>query len=580
MALSLPSLYEYAGSGHTGEGEGEPALVGVDNTGKQIGECGTGLGADVESQVVHEGHEGVSAGGSTIFFNVQAASASKCVKGAPAPKAAQVYARIGIPGAQTTVNVAGTSECASSASCNVTKAVTYEGSSEDGSRVFFTTTQALLPSDTDTSKQLYECELPGDGGATPAPAGVVNACPDLKAVSVAGAGEAAKVQSVVAMSEDGSRVYFTAAGVLTSEPDLSLSSGHQVAKLGGHNLYVWEAPTEGDPTGHTAFIATLKEASPEYAQATLDGRYLVFTTAVPKLTPGDTSTVAQAFRYDAQTGELIRISVGQNGFNNDGNTSEYPAELASTKLGANELEGRLTVSEDGSYIVFQSEDALTPQVQGSGHNVYEWHEGNVYLISDGTDTEPRARVMGIDASGTDIYFTTADKLVGQDTDESVDVYDARIDGGFPAPTPAPSCSGEACQGPPSGGLTPPQPGSTGSPAIGNLAAPPTGGVLGSTTHASGSAGKVQITKQSVKGSTVTLSVEVPAEGAISVSGSGLRSVKRSVTKSATYTLKLTFTKAGSASLRKHKRLKVKIEVLFTPGTGARSSAAKTVTFKA
>ncbi len=578
VEASLPSLYEYAGSGHTGEDGDVPALVGVDNENKQIGVCGTGLGADVETEVVHAGHEGVSAGGSTIFFNVEA---SKCAKGAPGPKAAQVYARIGIPGAQTTVNVAGTSECASSAACNVTKPVTYEGSSEDGSRVFFTTTQALLPSDTDTTKDIYECELPGDGGATPAPSGVVNACPDPKAVSVTGTGEAAKVQSVVAISEDGSRVYFTAAGVLTSEPDLSLSSGHQVAKLGGHNLYVWEAPTEGDPTGHTAFIATLKgsEASPEYAQATPDGRYLVFTTAAPKLTPGDTSTVAQAFRYDAQTGELIRVSVGQNGFNNNGNTSEYPVELASTQLGHIDL-GRLTVSEDGSYIVFQSEDALTPQVQGSGHNVYEWHEGNVYLISDGTDTEPRARVMGIDASGADIYFTTADRLVGQDTDESRDVYDARIDGGFPAPTPAASCSGEACQGPPSGGPAAPLLGSIAPPAIGNLAASPTGGVLGSTTQASGSAGKVQITKQSVKGSTVTLSVKVPAGGVVSVSGSGLRRIRRSVSKSATYTLKLTVTKAGSASLRKHKRLKVKIEVLFTPSTGARSSAAKTVTFKA
>jgi len=568
--IARPSLYEYAGSGHTGEGDDVPALVGVDNAGGQIGECGTGLGADVEPEISRTVHNGVSAGGSTIFFNVQG---HRCAKAATGPASDQLYARIGSPGAaQATVNVAGTSECATSVSCDVTKPVTYQASSKDGSRVFFTTTQALLPSDTDTTSDIYECELPGDGGATPAPSGVVNACPDLKAVSVTGTGVAAKVQSVVAVSAGGSRVYFTAAGVLTSEPNLSLPSGHQVALEGMHNLYVWEAPSEGNPTGHTAFIATLSKASPEYAQATPDGRYLVFTSA-RKLTPDDTSTVAQAFRFDAQTGELIRVSVGQDGFNNDGNTRSDPASLAGTNL------GRLTVSEDGSYIVFQSSDALTPQVQGGSQNVYEWHDGNVYLISDGTDTQARAKLMGMDASGANVFFTTADKLVRQDTDEDIDVYDARIDGGFPAPIRAVSCSRDACQGPLSSSPAPPLPGSMAPPAIGN-AAPATGGVLASKTRASGSAGKVQITKQSVKGSTVTLSVKVPAKGAISVSGSGLKTVKRSVSKSATYTLKLTFTTAGKASLRRHHRLKVKIKVVFKPSTGSSSSATKTVTFKA
>jgi hypothetical protein len=563
------SLYEYVGTGHTGEGADVPTLLGVDNKDEQIGVCGTMLGGNVESDTGTV-RNGVSAGGSTIFFNVQP---HKCLLKAPGPALAQLYARIGTPGAQTTVNVAGTSECASSTSCNVIKPVTYQASSKDGSRVFFTTTQALLPSDTDTTKDIYLCELPGDGGSTPAPAGVVNACPDLKAVSAIGT--EAKVQSVAAISEDGSHVYFTAAGVLTSEPDLSLPPGHQVATQGAHNLYVWEAPGEGDPTGHIAFIASVSTASLSErtggAQATPDGRYLVFSDRA-KLTPDDKSTANQVFRFDAKAGELIRVSVGQGGFNNNGNTSEYPALLAPVEL------SRLTVSNDGSYIVFQSGDALTPQVQGHGRNAYEWHAGNVYLISDGTDTQQHSGLMGIDASGEDIFFTTADALVGQDTDEDFDIYDARIDGGFPAPIAKPSCSGEGCQGPPSSGWpAPPPPGSLAHPAIGN-AAPATGGVLGTRTVEG--AGKVQITKQSVKGSTVTLSVKVPAKGAISASGSRLKTIKRSVSKSATYTLKLTFTKAGKASLRKHHRLKVKIKVVFKPSTGASSSATKTVTFKA
>jgi hypothetical protein len=566
----MQSLYEYVGTGHTGEGADVPTLLGVDNKDEEIGVCGTMLGGNVERDTGTV-RNGVSAGGSTIFFNVQP---HKCLPKAPGPAVAQLYARIGTPGAQTTVNVAGTSECASSASCNVTKPVTYKAASKDGSRVFFTSTQPLLPSDTDTSNDLYMCELPGDGGSTPAPSGVVNACPDLRAVSV-GWGVEAKVQSVAAISEDGSRVYFTAAGVLTSEPNLSLATGHQVAKLGAHNLYLWEAPDEAHPAGHIAFVASLSASLSEGtrgAQATPDGGYLVFGDHA-KLTPGDTSTASQVFRFDAQTGEVIRVSVGQGGFNDNGNTSEYPASLAPVQL------GRVTVSNDGSYIVFESADALTPQVQGHGRNSYEWHDGNVYLISDGTDTQTHSGLIGIDASGENIFFTTADALVGQDTDEDFDIYDARIDGGFPAPIAKPSCSGEGCQGPPSSGWpAPPLPGSLAPPAIGNLAPPATGGVLG--TRIVEGAGKVQITKRSIKGTTVTLSVKVPAAGAISASGSGLKTARRSVSKAATYTLKLTVTTAGRASLRKHHRLKVKIRVVFTPSTGASSSATGTVTVKA
>ena len=53
---------------------------------------------------------------------------------------------------------------------------------------------------------------------------------------------------------------------------------------------------------------------------------------------------------------------------------------------------------------------------------------------------------GMSATGSDIFFETRSQLVGQDTDSLGDIYDARVDGGFPAPTPEPSCSGEACQG--------------------------------------------------------------------------------------------------------------------------------------
>jgi hypothetical protein len=438
-AGSRPSLYEYEGSGHSGEGADVPSLLAVDDSGAQITQCGTELGGLGRAGEINS-KNAVSAGGSTVFFTARAAG---CAPGATGPAGAQLFARIGSPGTmQATVNVAAGLGCAASASCDVTGAVTYQGAAEDGSKVFFTAAQAgLVAGDADSTNVLYECELPGDAGSTPTPSGVVDACPDLKAVSVVGAGSGgAEVKSVVGVSEEGSRVYYVATGVTTSSPN----GQGQVAQEGAPNLYVYE-PDPADPGQYqTVFIATLPTASPGEAQITPEGRYLVFTSAAV-LTPDDTSTVAQAFRYDSRTGELIRVSIGQEGFNSDGNTNSDPATLAPLVEGG-ALRRGTTISADGSYVAFQSNDALTPQVDGAIDNTYLWHDGEVSLISDGIDTNQNAGLIGIDVDGEDVFFTTADQLVRQDRDDAVDVYDARIDGGFPAPAAPSPCEGEGCLG--------------------------------------------------------------------------------------------------------------------------------------
>ena len=554
-----PSLYEYAGDNHSGEAADEPTLVGLTNTGLQLSQCGSGLGADVETEA-RAVRSGVSAGGSTVFLTAQAGG---CAAGATGPSANQAYARVGSPGAtQATVNVAGTSECAGSASCNVTSPVTFQGASNDGSRVFFTSDQALLADDKDTTNDIYECELPGDRGPTPTPVGTVDACPSLRAVSVSGTSAEANVQSVVAVSEGGTHVYFTGTGVLTTVPN----DQARTAESGRDNLYVWEAPTQADPSGHTSFIATLPGAAPNEAQTTPDGRYLVFTTPAD-VTADDTSTVAQAFRYDAQTDELVRISVGQNGFADDGNTSVAPAELAKSQL------GRVTVSEDGAYIVFQSGAALTPQVDGGVHNVYEWHEGSVSLLSDGTDTRDRDGLVGMDATGANVFFTTADRLVGQDSDEAADVYDARIGGGFPAPQPEASCAASAgCPGPLVSGLATLPLGSGAAPTIGNASAP------APATKGPAAAVKAEVTRHSVKGATITLTVKAPGKGRITVSGAGLKTLKKSVTKAGLYRLKPSLTSKEKKALRHHKR-KLKLTVSFLLSGGSSSSTKMTVTLR-
>jgi hypothetical protein len=89
--------------------------------------------------------------------------------------------------------------------------------------------------------------------------------------------------------------------------------------------------------------------------------------------------------------------------------------------------------------------------------------------------------------------------------------------------------------------------------------------------------KVRIVSHKVKGHTVTLVVQVPAAGTLTISGGGMRSLRRQAAKAERVTLRLVLSKAGAASLRKHRhRLTIKLDASFRPVSGASSSAATTV----
>jgi hypothetical protein len=382
------------------------------------------------------------------------------------------------------------------------------GASADGSRAFFTSTQQLTGS---------ASEDPGDNAVEPgcAKSTGIGGCNlyeydfdepaghELIDVS-AGEGGAAvpggpRAQGVMAISSDGSHVYFVAKGVLTK----TANERGLLAQDGAENLYLFEQDA-AYPSGRTVFIADLPAADSEEfakfpgdpANVTPEGRYLVFLSS-GRLTADDTSVsgAQQVFRYDAQTGHLIRISVGNDGFNDNGNRSSpspcnaagecyESARIAQEALSSSRSDP--TMSDNGQFIFFQSPVALTPGAlddvvvdriveqgqQGAkglrtvyAQNVYEWHEGHVYLISDGRDVSvddgdqvcPFASVclLGADVSGKNVFFTTADQLAPADTNTEVDIYDARVcepEKGNPCvtepPPPLAPCNEEACHGTP------------------------------------------------------------------------------------------------------------------------------------
>jgi hypothetical protein len=90
------------------------------------------------------------------------------------------------------------------------------------------------------------------------------------------------------------------------------------------------------------------------------------------------------------------------------------------------------------------------------------------LLSTGMGSDPASFAATSD-SGDDAFIVTRQRLVKTDRDSLVDVYDARVGGGFPEPpAPEPGCPEEGCLVPPP---PTPQTPTTTAPGSGNLAAP-------------------------------------------------------------------------------------------------------------
>jgi hypothetical protein len=174
-----------------------------------------------------------------------------------------------------------------------------------------------------------------------------------------------------------------------------------------------------------------------------------------------------------------------------------------------------------------------------------------------------------------VFFTTADRLVGADTDLAVDVYDARIGGGFASQNPDPPrapCIGEECG---DAGSAPSVPPAASIRFLGSgNGAPPDRAVKVSAKV------KVSATKRTVQGTAFTISVKVPAKGRITASGSGLKKVTKTATKSGTYKLRVSLTDSGRQKLKRARTMSLKVRVGYTPAGGAASVATATIKLKA
>jgi hypothetical protein len=312
-------------------------------------------------------------------------------------------------------------------------------------------------------------------------------------------------EGVLGQSSDLTRIYFVdnaEIGEIGQE-----NAAGEVAQTGAQNLYSWQlggtvrfvarlspedyVAANEDIGGHGA-ADWAKIPANRTAEASPGGRYLAFVSH-QALTGRDNvgpcketfsesgifeqAPCPEAFIYDAQAETLVCASCNPSLAAPLG-----PTTLRRIRGGSFAPQPRYLT--DSGRLYFDTQDSLSPRdTNESIEDVYEWEPqdvgdcgaafaegGCVALISAGREGVD-SNLLAVDESGKNVFFTTRDRLVGADTDQLIDIYDAREDGGFAEEQSGAQCQGEACQ--PSSGTNAPEakPASPGFQGTGNYRSP-------------------------------------------------------------------------------------------------------------
>ena len=419
----------------------------------------------------------------------------------------------------------------------------FAAASADGSKVFFTDdSSAGLTSNTQSGSgaNLYEYNVS------------TNTLTDLTPT------KGAQVQGVGGASADGSYVYYVALG--------KLAAG---ATNGEPNLYVRHNGTK--------FIATLNPGdscdwtSCLTSRVSTNGQFLAFNSinSLTGYNNTDRSTASsddEIFLYNAASGALACASC--SGGRPIGNTVvNGPEETGSADSNIDILQRYVS---DGGQVFFDTPDALLPTDTNGLADVYEYEVdgsgtcaragGCRYLLTSGT-SDASSFYFDNTPRGSDALFVTSQQLVPTDTDGAYDIYDARVNGGFPAPQPPPPpCVGESCKPPPK--------------------APPPLPVVATITFSGAGNHSTEATKKAVKGSSFRVAVAVPRKGRITIAGTGIQTARQSASRAGRYKLRVTLTRREKRQLELWGRLKLSISVRYAPAAGRAATARFKLTVKA
>ena len=330
----------------------------------------------------------------------------------------------------------------------------YKTTSADGSRIYFSAVESaeegVFLREGGTTKPISVSHIAGDP-ATPKPAYLLGINEDGRYVFFY-TNEGVKLTDDAPgsngdmyrydLEEDsleylGTKGFFSVnAGVLMSTGSMGISDDGSTiyfdADFGGP-LMVWR-----DGVVHQAFPGGVESG---YERMSPDGRFYVRAESARGFDEPEPLGI-----YDAENDELDCISCLPDGTPAPG---YLPSTTAGDVLFSNQ--GPRAVLNDGSVYFNTAARLVAADVNGT-QDVYVYKDGAASLVSPGNRSFD-AFIADVSASGNDIFFTTAQKLVGRDNDESIDVYDSRVGGGLPAQNPPPSqeCLRDDCKATPNAG---------------------------------------------------------------------------------------------------------------------------------
>ncbi len=344
----------------------------------------------------------------------------------------------------------------------------FAGMTVDGSKVFLTSREKLLPADTDEAADLYEAAVgptgvvtlrlltPNGGGGSCNPAGnkagahwnTVDGTADCSAVAIGGGAGVASANGVVFVL---SPEKLAGADGTSDQPNL-----YRIASGGSPEFVATLFPDDPLVVDSTRDAAV--SASPDL-QTSPDGAFAAVRSVIPLTGTGNAGKASVFLFHPGAAEPLVCVSCNPT-------LTEDPTQQGEATLAKNGL----AISDDGR-LFFNTAASLGVEDTGGTKDVYEWIGGRPRLISSGIgrfDSE----LLTVTHDGTDAFFFTHDTLDSKvdENGERTKIYDARVGGGLFELPKAPGCrASDECHGP--GTITPgpPQIASSGKTSNGNHA---------------------------------------------------------------------------------------------------------------
>ncbi len=327
---------------------------------------------------------GAAADGSVLFF-----STNEPLDAEDDDSGFDVYARDLAAPAKTHLVSQAAPGCVGSCGDGTAPSV-FEGSSEDGDVVYFTTSESLAASDGDQFQDVYRRDLSTSATSLVTPSG---ACPvGLECDAV-----------FRGTTPSGGSVFFQ-----TTQP-IDAGDGDQIS-----DLYAWSSSgvalvSRPDPSCG-ACVNQLKPAT--FSAASSDGDRVIFQTG-EALAGDDGDTATDVYERDLAGGTTVLVSP----------SGTCPISTCNPEFRA--------ASGDGEHVFFQTSEQLDLSDGDSALDIYsrDLETAATTLISAPASGCPgcggenaEARFAALAADATRVFFSSAEPLAAGDEDSAVDVY--------------------------------------------------------------------------------------------------------------------------------------------------------------